>query len=163
LARRVYFAFHYERDVWRVNIVRNSWVAKPDRETAGFVDAADFEEVKKKGDAAVERWIDSQLEGTSVTAVLIGTETSDRPYVNYEIKKSYSRGNGLLGIYIHNIEDRQGNTDSKGRNPFETLYIEKDGQKVYLSQMYPTYDWVNDKGYSNFAEWVESAAKQAGR
>jgi hypothetical protein len=163
LVRRVYFAFHYERDVWRVNIVRNSWVAKPDREVAGYVDAADFEEVKKKGDAAVERWIDSQLEGTSVTTVLIGTETSTRPYVIYEIKKSHERANGLLGIYIHNIKDNEGQIDYKGQNPFGTLYIEKDGRKTYLSEMYPTYDWVTDNGFNNFPGWVETAAKRAGR
>lgn len=47
MARRTFFSFHYENDVWRANIVRNSWVTKSDRDAAGFVDAADFEEVKK--------------------------------------------------------------------------------------------------------------------
>lgn len=27
----------------------------------------------------------------------------------------------------------------------------------------PTYDWVNDDGYNNFGDWVEKAAKKAGR
>lgn len=163
MTRRVFFSFHYERDVWRANQVRHSWVTKPDREAAGFVDAAEFEEVKGKGGDSVERWIDGQLEGTSVTAVLIGTETSKRPYVKYEIKKSYVRGNGLLGIYIHNMKDSAGQIDSKGQNPFETLYVEKDGRKVYLSEMYPAYYWVDGSGYYHFPEWVEEAAKQAGR
>ncbi len=39
MARRVFFSFHYERDVWRAGQVRNSWVTK-DREEAGFWDAA---------------------------------------------------------------------------------------------------------------------------
>ena len=159
----MYFSFHYERDVWRANQVRNSWVTKPDREAAGFVDAADFEEVKKKGEDAVERWIDNQLEGTSVTAVLIGNQTSERPYVMYEITRSYTRGNGLLGVYIHNLKDDEGRTDNQGRNPFETLSIEKDGRKVLLSEIFRTYWWYSDKGYDNFDEWVEAAARQAGR
>ena len=54
MARRVYFAFYYERDVWRSGQVRNSWVTKPDREAAGFWDAAAWEEVKKKGKEAVK-------------------------------------------------------------------------------------------------------------
>ncbi|KKL85384.1 hypothetical protein LCGC14_1955320 [marine sediment metagenome] len=35
MVRRVFFSFHYEGDIWRSNVVRNSWVTK-DRETAGF-------------------------------------------------------------------------------------------------------------------------------
>jgi len=70
MVRRVFFSFHYEKDVWRANVVRNSWVSKPDRESAGFIDAADFEKLKKQGEEAIKRWINGQLEGTSVTAVL---------------------------------------------------------------------------------------------
>ena len=38
MARRVFFSFHYEKDIWRASQVRNSWVTKPDRESAGFWD-----------------------------------------------------------------------------------------------------------------------------
>ena len=163
MARRVFFSFHYERDIWRVNQVRHTWVTKDSIEEAGYIDAADFEEVERQGKEAIQRWIDKQLEGTSVTVVLIGNETASREYVNYEIKKSHERGNGLLGIYIHNQEDSNGKTDIKGKNPFDNFYIEQNGRKVYLSEMYPTYDWINNYGYKIFGDWVESAASQAGR
>lgn len=163
MARRVFFSFHYERDVWRAGPVRNSWVTKSDREEAGFWDAAAWEEVKKKGEDAIKRWIDKYLEGTSVTIVLIGAETASREWVQYEIKKSHERGNGLLGIYIHNIKDQYGRTDSKGKNPFGEFYIEENGRKTYLSEIYPTYDWVNDDGYYYLGDWVEKAAKNVGR
>lgn len=162
MGKRIFFSFHYERDIWRANVVRNSWVTQ-DREEAGFWDASLWEEAKKKGDDAIKRMIDKGLEGTSVTVVLIGAETSDRDWVKYEIKKSHERGNGLLGVYIHNIEDQYGYTDTKGDNPFDYFYIDQDGKKVYLSEIYPTYDWVNDDGYNNFGNWVEKAAKKAGR
>ena len=55
---------------------------------------------KEKNDDAIKRMIDKGLEGTSVTVVLIGKETSDRKWVRYEIKESYKKGNGLLGVYI---------------------------------------------------------------
>jgi len=108
MARRVFFSFHYETDIWRASQVRNSWVTKPDREAAGFWDAAAREEVKKKGEEAIKRWIEKQLEGTSVTVVLIGAETSDRKYVQYEIKQSWNKGNGLIGIYVHNLKEQMG-------------------------------------------------------
>lgn len=163
MARRVFFSFHYERDIWRANVVRKSWVTQPDRETAGFWDASLWEEAKKRGDDAIRRMIDQGLENTSVTAVLIGAETASRDWVKYEIKKSYGRGNGLLGIYIHNIRDRNGYTDRKGSNPFNDLYVNQSDRKVYLSELYPTYDWIQNDGYRNFARWIEAAASRAGR
>src|SRR5258708_32469976 len=101
MARRAFFSFHYERDAWRAGQVRNSWVTQ-DRESAGFWDAAAWEEVKEKGGDAVETWIDDQLKGTSVTVVLIGSETSTRAYVSSEIKRSHNQGNGIVVVYIHN-------------------------------------------------------------
>jgi len=163
MARRVFFSFHYERDIWRASQIRNSWVTKPDRESAGFWDAASWEEVKRKGEYAIKRWIDNQLNGTSVTVVLIGAETSERKYVGYEIQKSYQMGNGMLGIYIHNMKDQYRRTDYKGKNPFDNWYITRNGQKIYLSSFYRTYDWVYDRGYENLGNWIEKAAKDAGR
>jgi hypothetical protein len=162
MARRTFFSFHYERDVWRAGQVRNSWVTQ-DREDAGFGDSAAWEEVKKKGKTAIETWIDDQLRGTSVTVVLIGAETSEREYVGYEIKQSHNRGNGLLGIYIHNMKDASGKTDTFGKNPLENWTVQRDGRTVRLSEIYPTYDWVINDGRKNMGDWIEAAAKKAGR
>src|SRR5438045_8978625 len=98
MARRVFFSFEYS-DVSRAMVVRNSWVTQG-REAAGFIDAADFEQLKKKGDDAIETWIDDQLNGTSVTVVLVGKDTCTSKWVKYEIEKSEELGNGLLGIDI---------------------------------------------------------------
>ena len=161
MARRAFFSFHYERDAWRAGQVRNSWVTK-DRESAGFWDSAAWDEVKKKTDAEIEKWIGEQLNGTSVTVVLIGAETSTRQYVGHEIKLSHNRGNGMLGIYIHNMKDSNGKTDLKGTNPLSNWHIERDGKKVLLSDIYPTYDWGTDEGYNKMGDWIEAAAKKAG-
>lgn len=163
MARNTFFSFHYENDVWRANIVRHSWITKPDRQTAGFVDAADFEKIKKEGDLAVKRWIDNQLYGTTVTVVLIGSETSNREYVKYELQKSYSRGNGILGIYIHQIKDGNGRTSTKGSNQFGEIGKDSNAKPVYLSTDFPCYDWNDDSGYLNLGTWVEAAAKKAGK
>lgn len=163
MARRAFFSFHYENDVWRANIVRNSWVTKDSKEAAGFIDAAAFEEVKKGGDAAIKKWIREQLSGTSVTVVLIGADTSNREYVKYELQKSYEKGNGMLGIYIHKIKDKNGNTSIKGSNTFGEIGKDTYGNPVYFSTKYPCYDWVDDDGYNNMGKWIEAAAKAAGK
>ncbi len=162
MARKVFFSFHYKNDVVRANQVRNSWVTK-DREAAGFVDAAAFEKVEKEGIAAVKKWINDQLSGTSVTAVLIGSETNQREYVKYELQASYAKGNGMLGIYVHQCKDLSGKTDKKGSNQFGEIGKDKNGNAVYFSTNYKCYDWVDNDGYNNLGTWIEAAAKEAGR
>src|SRR5436190_3555123 len=135
-------------------------VIKGNYERAGFIDHADWESLERQGQDAIKRWINGQLSGASVTVVLIGAETFDRPWVNYEIQQSYADGKGMLGIYIHQLKDpRTGQPDFKGRNPFENIYITDSNPRRYLSQIYPNYDWVADNGYANFANWVEAAAR----
>ncbi len=95
--------------------------------------------------------------------MLIGSETNNREYIKYELQKSYDKGNGMLGIYIHQLKDRNGNTSAKGSNQFGIIGKDADGRDVYFSIDYPTYDWVNDDGYNNLASWIEAAAKKAGR
>jgi hypothetical protein len=107
VTRKVFFSFHYD-DVWKVMQIRNCWTVAGDRETAGFIDKAEFEKVERQGQGAIERWIDRQLDGTSATIVLIGQKTAERPYVQYEIKRSYERGNRLLGIYLDNMKNENG-------------------------------------------------------
>jgi hypothetical protein len=146
MARRVFFSFEYG-DVPRAMVVRNSWVAQG-REAAGFVDAAAFEKLRQSGDAAVKRWIDAQLVGTSVTAVLVGADTCSSKWVKYEIEQSEARGNGLLRIDISKIKDLSGNTTERcGKIPA--------GYDFYL--------WNNDEGYKNLGDWIEKAAKAAGK
>lgn len=154
MARKIFFSFHYERDAWRAGQVRNSNVVSSE-DQYGFVDAADWESIKKKGDAAIERWIDDQLKNTSITAVLSGAETADREWVQYEIQQSWNRGNGIVGIRIHNIKDQEKKTDTQGRNPFDDFKL-PDG--TLLSSVCKTYDWVNDDGRTHLGKWADEAA-----
>lgn len=147
MARRVFFSFKYKHDVSRAMVVRNSWVTQG-REAAGFVDAADFEKIKRQGDQAIKRWIDNQLFGTSVTVVLVGALTCSSRWVQYEIEQSRAKGNGLLGIDVSKIEDLNGRTTERcGQIP--------SGYKFYL--------WNKHDGYNNMGDWIEEAARDAGR
>jgi hypothetical protein len=164
MARKVFFSFHYKRDAVRAGQVRNSNVVTSNTiETSDFIDAAKWEEVQKKGDQAIKDWIAAQLKGTTVTAVLIGAETSKRDWIKHEIDESLKQGNGLLGIYIHNCPLFDKTCDTKGVNPFDNLTITKDGVKRKLSEIYKTYDWINDDGRNNLGSWIEAAAKQVGK
>ena len=146
MARRAFFSFKY-KDVSRTMVVRNSWVTQG-KEAAGFIDSADFEKLKRQGDTAIKNWIDNQLNGTSVTVVLVGKETCASRWVKYEIEKSIEIGNGLLGIDVSKIKDLQETTSERcGKIP--------KGYSFYL--------WNSDDGYNNMGDWIEKAAKDAGR
>lgn len=159
MARQSFFSFRYKKDNWRASIVRNSWVTQ-DRKASGFFDSAEWEEVKKKTDSAIEAWIDGQLKGTSVTVVLIGADTAGKKWINYEITSSHKKGNGMLGIYIHKLKDKDQNTATKGTDPFANFTF-KNAAGVVVT--YPVYDWVDDDGYTNMGAWIEKAAKAAGK
>jgi len=148
MARKVFFSFKYE-DVNRAMVVRNSWVVQG-KESAGFIDKAEFEEVKQKGDKAIQTWIDEQLQGTSVTVVLIGENTCKSKWVKYEIDESIKRGNGILAIDISKIKD---------------LNSKKTSQRCgwMIPKGYKNYLWNKDDGYKNMGAWIEEAAKKVGK
>jgi len=170
MASRVYFSFHYE-DVrtFRANVVRNHGITKETGD-AGFFDASIWEDAELHGDSAVKRLINTGLQNTSVTCVLIGTETWRRRWVRYEILKSYDRDNLLFGIHINGVPDKSRQTFALGRDPFDYLgfvvsadgkmltYCEHDGRDWETYQdlppksiNFPSQHW--DKGFK-LSNWV---------
>lgn len=135
MARFVFFSFAYD-DVknFKVNVVRNSWLLKNAKET--FVDGSIWENSKTKGDVFLKKLIDDGLKNTSVTAVLIGEDTANRKWVNYEIIKSFDKGNGILGIHINRIKGRTGLT-TRGLNPLDRLgfKVSEDGSKINFYEL----------------------------
>lgn len=157
MALRVFFSFHYDRDVRRIQQVRNSWVVRGGG-APPFYDAADFEEAKRRA-GGIEKWIDDQLLGCSVTAVLYGAETYTRPWVRYEIEQSHNRRMGIIAIDIHNLRDPLRGVDRPGQNPLN--YVSAGGRA--LSGLYRSYNWARDDGYNNIGTWIERAAQAVGR
>ncbi|TGN00309.1 TIR domain-containing protein [Leptospira dzoumogneensis] len=144
MAKRVFFSFHY-KDVqdFRANVVRQHWLTKPDREAAGFYDASIWESAKKQGSVALKRLINQGLDNTSVTCVLIGTETYDRPWVRYELLKSFKKGNSIVGVHINSIKGKDGYTKYQGVNPLEFIGVtfSKTGKTATLWEK-KGGDWV---------------------
>lgn len=151
--RHAFFSFHYD-DVWRCNIVRNCWLTGGNKQT-GFVDRAEFEKVERKGQQAIHRWIDREMKGASVTVVLIGSETVNRPYVQYEIEQSWNNKMGLVGIHINALhgQDRKGKVDWGEEN-----YLLKFCNKINIHK--PT---SQPEIRNNIGDWIEKAAQDAGR
>jgi hypothetical protein len=124
MAKRVFFSFDYQDVIdFRANVVRNHWMTKPDRESAGFFDASIWETAKKTGSVAVKRLINSGLDGTSVTCVLIGSQTYARPWVRYEILKSFRKGNSILAVHINSIRGKGQITKPKPKGPNPLKYV----------------------------------------
>ena len=151
MAKRVYFAFHYQDVIeFRANVVRkhNMMVGA---EIAGYYDHSIWEESKKKGDLAIKRMINSELENSSVTAVLIGSHTWARRWVRYEIFKSIERGNSLIGIHVNGIAGAAAGKSLppkvQGPNPFDNLglQISADGTQARPTEWkHPQWQWYED-------------------
>ena len=148
MTRRVFFSFHYQRDIWRVNQIRNIHNVIG-CSAAGFQDASLWEDAKNKGEAAIKRLIDNGLTNTSVTVVCVGCATAGRKYINYEISQSIARGNGVVAVQIHHLENRDLTVDPPGAIPTK---IESNGYKAYK--------YVN---HVQLGKWIEDAAKAAGK
>jgi hypothetical protein len=142
MAKRVFFSFHYQDVIdLRANVVRNHWRFKPNRETAGFFDASIWEKAKKEGNLSLKRLINGALKNTSNTCILIGSDTFNRKWVNYEIMKSIAVGNHIFAVHINSIGGRDKKTKSKGPNPLYYLgySFSEDGTKLNL------HDYINGK------------------
>lgn len=146
MARRAFFSFHYQPDVQRAHVVRNSWVTKPDREDAGFFDSSVFESKKRTSDDALKSFLADGLKGSSVTAVLYTKETAHRRWVRYELLKSFVEGKGILAIDIHTIADLNKKTTASGPNPLNLLGAEISNQTCCLKEKQPngTWRWAKD-------------------
>lgn len=122
--RQVFFSFHYDNDNWRAAQVRNMGKVAGN---STFSDN-DWEEVKEKTDSKIENWIDEQMKMRSCLIVLIGEKTANRKWINYEIQKACELDKGIVGIYIHKLENSSGEQDDRGKNPFD--YVTLEGEKI---------------------------------
>lgn len=141
MARRTFFSFHYTLDVSRAWVVRNSWVTKVaqgERQDAGFFDSSVFEASKRESDDALKRFLRDGLTNSTVTCVLVGTETCLRRWVRYEILRSFIRGNGLLAVRIHTIGSLHSPATASGSSPFDCLAFNVDGNTVRFRETMTT-------------------------
>lgn len=158
MARKAFFSFHYQLDAWRVSQIRNMGLL----EGQPLLSSNHWEDVAAGGEAAIQKWIDAEMAGKSCNVVLIGSQTAGRKWVNYEFKKAWGSGKGVLGIHIHKLLDRDGRSSTKGANPFTGFTL--NNGKVPFDSVVPIYDPAGSTSTNvygtvanNLESWVENA------
>lgn len=160
MARKCFYSFHYEKDNWRVSQVRNIGAIEGNKPASDN----DWESITKGGDKKIKEWIDEQMKGTTCTVILAGSQTADRKWINYEIKKSWEDGKGILVVFIHNLKDSKGESSSKGNNPLYYVNVKVEDKDKKLSTIVKAYNpdktdskevykWIED----NIEDWIEEA------
>jgi MTH538 TIR-like domain (DUF1863) len=154
--RQIFYSFHFDNDVMRVQQIRNIGALEDNKP----VSVNDWEEVKRKGKASIEKWINDKMSYRSCVVVLIGEKTANRPWIKYEIEKAWNDRKGLLGIYIHNLKCPRSGKSNKGKNPFEQFTL----NGARLSTVVKCYDPNSADAYNdiknNIETWVEDAIAQ---
>jgi hypothetical protein len=121
MARKVFFSFHFDEDFWRTQQIRN--VNALEGNPLATPNA--WEEVKRKGDDAIKKWIADEMAGRTCIIVLIGAQTASRPWVIYEISKAWNDGRGVLGIRINKLLNINSQPSGPGSNPFDYVTFTK--------------------------------------
>ena len=78
------------------------------------------------------------MKGRSCTVVLVGRNTANRKWINYEIVESWIAGMGIVGIRIHGLKNLDGHISKMGNNPFD--YITYGNPKKKLSSIVKCYN-----------------------
>ncbi|MEG0750129.1 MAG: TIR domain-containing protein [Carnobacterium sp.] len=158
MANRVFFSFHYENDFSRAVMVKNNWTLKKNEES-GFIKQAEFESIKRDGENSIKRWIDKQLANTTVTVVLIGSETLDSQYVQYEIKQSYLRNNAIIAIKIGKIKNLSQQV-SLSQSAVKIVGKTNQGELLWFDEILDReYDYIKDDGFNKLENWIENCDK----
>ncbi|HBO8838474.1 TPA: TIR domain-containing protein [Pseudomonas aeruginosa] len=158
MARNVFFSFHFKNDFWRTQQVRNIGTLDGQK----LYKPNEWEEVKKKGNAAIEKWIDDSLVGKSCVVVLVGSETASRPWVVTEIIKGWNAGKGVVAIRINKLLDTDGNAAAAGANPFDQVTLKNGTVKLSNYAKLITPVGADSKAVyasiqANIEQWIEDA------
>lgn len=118
--RKVFFSFHYNDDVWRTAQIRN--IGRIQGQPI-FYDNG-WEKIRERSEDTIKNWINKEMDIRSCLVVLIGERTASRKWVKYEIQQAWKKGKGIVGIYIHKLENYNKQQANKGQNPFDLFYVD---------------------------------------
>lgn len=137
MARRIFLSFAYE-DRNQVNgfkLLR--WNEQVDVE---FFDSSLLSPVQSSDPNYIARVILERMQNTTVTVVLIGPTTHQSSWVNWEIEQTLKAGKGVLGIRLKDQDS--------ARMPSAMLV-----ERALIGNWNPEH----------FSNWIEEAARKAGR
>lgn len=157
MAKSTFVSFHYERDHARVQQVLNMGAIEGQK----IVSGQEWETVKRRGRAAIEKWIDEQMKYKRAVVVLVGKDTASREWVQYEIKKAWNERRPLIGIRIHGLKNLNGRADVPGDNPFSRIRLDNGVRLSRLVKLHDPTGWTSKQTYDNIRgnvqAWVDSA------
>lgn len=156
MARNVFTSFHYKPDNWRASTVRSIGKIEGNK----VISANKWEEVTDGGATAIKEWINDNMKGKSCVIVLVGQDTAERKWIDYEIERAWSEKKGLFGIYIHNLKNSKGEQSNKGDNPFENFTLGTKKLSSVVKCYNPPYKSstnVYNHIKENIEEWIEEA------
>jgi Thoeris protein ThsB, TIR-like domain len=158
MPRRVFYSIHYKPDSWRVSQIKQMGAIEGQR----ILHANEWEQIERQPDG-IKRWINEAMQGKSCVVVVIGSQTYTSPWVDYEIRKGWDEGKGVLGVYVHGLKDVTGYTCAKGPCPFTSIGL-KNGK--CLSDYVPMFDpiGIDSKAVyaaieANLPAWIDYAIK----
>lgn len=155
MPKSVFYSFHFDNDVFRVQQVRNMGALDGNPP----VTANEWESIKRQGTTAVQNWIQNNMSHKKCVIVLIGSKTYERPWVQYEIKKAWNDGRGVLGVYVHNLNCPRNGTCTQGTNPFQQFKV----GTTNMANIVPCYNPASTDAYNtiknNIDSWVEEAIR----
>jgi hypothetical protein len=157
MARSIFASFHYDVDAWRVQQVLKMGAIEGD----SLVTAQQWESVKRQSRSAIENWIHNQMLRKSAVIVLVGLQTAQRQWVDYEIRKAWRDKRPLVGIRIHGLKDDKQQPSRPGANPFANVDLVNGSN---LASLVPLYDPLGHNSQAvynsiatNLERWIASA------
>lgn len=158
MTRSVFLSFDYD-DNWRVQKIMRMGALT---DTIAFT-YQDWEEVKRKTDTAIEKWIHDQMKYTKAVIVLVGPETASSRWVRYEITKAWNDKRPLLGVRIHALLDRNNRPGRPGANPFQRVPLKGGGTLADHVELIDPAGADSKAVYAdieaNLQKWVDTRAR----
>jgi hypothetical protein len=163
VATSVFFSFHYERDIARVQQVANIGALE-----GQALNRQQWEQVKRRGRQAIEDYIDREMAYKRAVVVLIGAQTASRPWVRYEIEKAWNSRKPLVGIRINGLKDFAKRTDVRGPDPFAQIELTRAGfLRSTLADYVPVHTPVGADSQAvyrsitnNIHTWIDNAYRR---
>ncbi len=134
IRRKIFVSYHHGGDQWYYNefsrLFHDAWETVYDNSLERQIDS-------DTTDYVMQRIRDNHITGTSCTVVLIGAQSHERKYLDWEIKATLDKQHGLFGVVLP--------THSRSA----------DGKIIVPSRFYDNLS----TGYANFVHWTELNAQ----
>jgi hypothetical protein len=158
MARNCFYSFHFKPDNARASQVRNIGVIEGNQP----VSDNDWEAVTRGGEDAIKKWIASQMKGKTCAVVLVGSGTANRKWINHEIVKAWDDGLGVVGMHIHGLKNFDGETSTKGNNPFDYINYGSTGKKLSaIVKCYNPAGATSKERYDWISTYLSDAVEEA--